>query len=156
MARSASPSMYFHLDDLFHENTAPRTICLNVIWIYDIIIVIASICFRECIPPPLPLQDTESAARAPAPPLPPRPAGVELSDSPRKSTANKIGAGSDDPASALIPGKDEGGRGDGSVGPSGGGGGSSSGLGSEEEAEVVEELPLPELYVPGRIVHIYR
>lgn len=27
---------------------------------------------------------------------------------------------------------------------------------SEEEAEVVDELPLPELFVPGRIVHIYR
>lgn len=27
---------------------------------------------------------------------------------------------------------------------------------SEEEAEVVDELPLPELFVPGKIVHIYR
>lgn len=29
-------------------------------------------------------------------------------------------------------------------------------VGAEEEAEVLEELPLPELYVPGRLIHIYR
>lgn len=105
-------------------------------------------------PPP---QDTESAAPAPPPPVPPRPAGLGPRDNATDTTAN-VGAGSD-PAGALVAGKDEGEQGDSSVEPSGGDGGG-SGLGSEEveeeEAEVVEELPLPELYVPGRIVHIYR
>ena len=49
------------------------------------------------------------------------------------------------PAASLVHGKDNA-----EVGA-----GSGSGW-EEEEAEVVEELPLPELYVPGRIVHIYR
>lgn len=53
------------------------------------------------------------------------------------------------PAGSLVQGK-------GAAGPVAGGAGSGSEWEEEEEAEVVEELPLPELYVPGRIVHIYR
>ncbi|CAM9302396.1 unnamed protein product [Pylaiella littoralis] len=103
------------------------------------------------------VKDTESAAPPPPPrpPLPPRPAGLGPSYNAPNTAATKAGAGSDDAAGALVAEKVKGGRGDSVDGPSGGGGGSSSGLGSEEEAEVVEEFPLPELYVPGRIVHIY-
>lgn len=93
-----------------------------------------------------PQQDTEStSAQPPAPPGPEGPGpSAEAID-----TEASVEAGSD-PTEALLAG----------MGEEQGGGGASSGLGSEqeeeEEAEVVEELPLPELYVPGRIVHIYR
>lgn len=132
------------------------------IYLWTIFLTSYKICFRllPCLihhsPPPL--QDTESAAPPPPPrpPLPPRPAGLGPSYNAPNTAATKAGAGSDDAAGALVAEKVKGGRGDSVDGPSGGGGGSSSGLGSEEEAEVVEEFPLPELYVPGRIVHIYR
>lgn len=101
--------------------------------------------FCVLFPPP---QDTESTSANP-PPVPPRPAGSGPSAG-TIDTAAGFGAVSD-PARAIVAEKGEGEQG----GIAGGGG--SSGLGSEEEeAEVVEELPLPELYVPGRIVHIYR
>lgn len=82
-------------------------------------------------------QDTLSA-RVP-PPLPPRPRRTGSSaadDTPSRS----LGAGTEDHGEVK--------RGD---------DGSVDDVGSmEDEAEVVDELPLPDLYVPGKIVHIYR
>lgn len=74
--------------------------------------------------------------------MPPRPAGART------------------PAGASVAGQSEE-QGDG-AGAAGGAAEGGSGVGPgkeeevEEEAEVIEEFPLPELYVPGRIVHIYR
>lgn len=97
---------------------------------------------RVSHPPP------QDAAPAVAPPVPPRPARVDPANPVTGNTKNSAdGSGS---AGALVQGK----GGSGLVA-----GGASSGTGweeEEEEPEVVEELPLPELYVPGRIVHIYR
>ncbi|CAM9679024.1 unnamed protein product [Scytosiphon promiscuus] len=84
------------------------------------------------------VKDTEVVAAPP--PAPPRPASARA------------------PAGALSSGQFEDKGGD-SGAPGGVEGGSGMGCAAdeeeEEEAEVVEELPLPELYVPGRIVHIY-
>ncbi|CAM9340264.1 unnamed protein product [Laminaria digitata] len=89
------------------------------------------------------VKDTVSAA---APPVPPRPVRVDPANPVTDNTKNP--AASSGPAGSLVEGK-------GAAGPVAGGAGSGSGWEEEEEAEVVEELPLPELYVPGRIVHIY-
>ncbi|CBJ27220.1 Zinc finger FYVE domain-containing protein [Ectocarpus siliculosus] len=95
------------------------------------------------------VKDPDSAAVPP--PVPPRPAA---SNNDTNTLPSSCGTGRD-PAGVLVPGKDgdgAGASGDDAVVVVGGGGGAGS---EEEEAEVVEELPLPELYVPGRIVHIY-
>lgn len=90
-----------------------------------------------------PLQGTEStSAQLPAPPGPEGPG--PSTDAIDTKASLEAGSG---PAGAVPGGKSE---------EQGGGGGSSGSGSEEEEAEVVEELPLPELYVPGRIVHIYR
>lgn len=85
------------------------------------------------------------------PPLvPPRPAA---SNNDTNTLPSSSGTGRD-PAAVLVPGKDADGAGASGGDPVVVGGGGAGSV--EEEAEVVEELPLPELYVPGRIVHIYR
>lgn len=77
------------------------------------------------------------------PPLPPRPRRTGSSaadDTAPVSTSPSLGAGAEDHGEVKRAD-------DGSVDDVGS---------TEDEAEVVDELPLPDLYVPGKIVHIYR
>lgn len=95
---------------------------------------------------PLPSQDPATTA---LPPLPARPARVDPSD----PASAGPGLPAQIPAGGL---SGKGGEGPDVVGRATSGGDGSVITSSEEEAEVVDEVPLPELYVPGRIVHIYR
>ena len=100
-------------------------------------------------PPPSPISPPppQDPAPAVAPPVPPRPARVDPANPVTGNTENSAdGSGS---AGPLVEGK-------GGSGLVVGGARSPGWEEEEEEPEVVEELPLPELYVPGRIVHIYR
>ncbi|CAB1111040.1 unnamed protein product [Ectocarpus sp. CCAP 1310/34] len=83
-------------------------------------------------------QDPDSAAMPP--PVPPRPAA---SNNDTNTLPSSSGTGGRDPAGVLVPGKDDDGAGASGGDPVVVG---SGGAGSEEEeAEVVEELPLPDL-----------
>eukprot|EP00752_Nemacystus_decipiens_P001837 g1772.t1 len=90
------------------------------------------------------VKDTEPTSAKP--PAPPGPEGPGPSADAIDTTASV--RASSDTSGGLVAvarkGEEQGDR------------GGSSDLGLEDEdAEVVEEFPLPELYVPGRIVHIY-
>lgn len=88
-------------------------------------------------------QDTLPTKVPPLPPRP-RPTGSSATDNIASRSDNiasrSLGTGTEDHGEVK--------RGDGE---------SIDDVGSmEDEAEVVEELPLPDLYIPGKIVHIYR